>query len=49
VRITFLKEGGYGLLIWTIAVNILNKQSRTAAKGGPEVSGLGEGANNPSL
>jgi len=34
--------GGYGLQIRRVAANILNKQSRTADKGGPPTSGLGE-------
>jgi len=32
-----------GLQIWWVAVNILNKQSWTADKGGPPALGLGVG------
>jgi hypothetical protein len=32
-----------GLQIWRVAVNILNKQSRTDDGGGPPASGLGGG------
>jgi hypothetical protein len=35
-------DGGDGLQIWRVALNILNKQSRTAGKG--RSSSLGEGA-----
>jgi hypothetical protein len=34
---------GDGLQIWRVAANILNKQSRTANKGGPTHWGLGVG------
>jgi hypothetical protein len=36
-------------LVWRVAVNILNKQSRTAGKGWSSSSGVGWGANNSSL
>jgi hypothetical protein len=39
-------DGGEGLQIWRVAVNILNKQSRTADKGWPSSFGVGRGANN---
>jgi hypothetical protein len=38
---------GDGLQIWKVAVNILNKQSRTADRGWPSSLGIGRGANNP--
>jgi hypothetical protein len=41
-------DGGNTLQIWKVAVNILNKQSRTADKGWPSSLGFGCGANNPS-
>jgi hypothetical protein len=34
-------DGGYGLQIWRIAVNILNKQSWTAERGWPSSLGVG--------
>jgi hypothetical protein len=40
--------GGEGLLIWKVATNILNKQSRRADKGWSSSLGVGHGANNPS-
>jgi hypothetical protein len=39
-------DGGEGLQIWRVAVNILNKQSRTSDKGWPSSLGVGRGANN---
>jgi hypothetical protein len=33
--------------IWRVATNILNKQSRTADRGGPPAWGLGEGRPTP--
>jgi hypothetical protein len=39
-------DGGKGLQIWRVAVNILNKQSQTANKGWPSSLGVGRGANN---
>jgi hypothetical protein len=43
-------DGGDALQFWREAVNILNKQPRTADKGGPPAWGLGvgRGANNSS-
>jgi hypothetical protein len=41
-------DGGDGLQIWKVAVNILNKQSRTADKGWSSSLGVGRGANNSS-
>jgi hypothetical protein len=41
-------DGGNGLQIWRVAVNILNKQSRTADKGWSSNLGVGHGANNSS-
>jgi hypothetical protein len=35
--------------IWTVAANILNKQTRAADKGWSSSLGVGRGANNPSL
>jgi len=43
-------DGGYGLQIWRLPVNILNKQSRTAYKGwsfSPSLA-VWRGANNSS-
>jgi hypothetical protein len=39
-------DGGDGLQIWSVAANILNKQSRTADKGWFFRLGVGRGANN---
>jgi hypothetical protein len=39
-------DGGYDLQIWWADANILNKQSRTADKGGPSSRGVGKVANN---
>jgi hypothetical protein len=41
-------DRGYGLQIWRVAVNILNKQSRTADSGWFSSLGVKRGANNPS-
>jgi len=41
-------DGGDGLQIRRIAVNILNKQSQTADKGLSSSLGVGRGAKNPS-
>jgi hypothetical protein len=41
-------DGGDGLQIRRIAVNILNKQSRTADKGRSSSLGVGRAANNSS-
>jgi hypothetical protein len=38
-----------GLKIWRVAANILNKQSRTADRGGPPVSGLSWGLTTPTV
>jgi len=35
-------DGGDGLYMWRVAVNILNKQSRTPERGGTPFWGLGE-------
>jgi hypothetical protein len=35
-----------GIQLWRVAVNILNKQSRTADKGWSYSLGVGRGANN---
>jgi hypothetical protein len=35
--------GGYGLKIWSVAVNILNKQSQQLIEGGPPAWRLGRG------
>jgi hypothetical protein len=40
-------DGGDNLQVWRVAVNILNKQSQTANRGGPPAS-VGHGANNSS-
>jgi hypothetical protein len=40
-------DGGDGLQTWRVAANILNKQSRTADRGGPPACGLGEGLKSP--
>jgi hypothetical protein len=40
-------NGGEGLQIWTVAANILNKQSRTADKGWPSSLGVGRGLTTP--
>jgi hypothetical protein len=39
-------NGGNTLQVWRVAVNILNKQSRTADKGWPSSLGVGRGANS---
>jgi hypothetical protein len=36
-------DGGYGLQMWRMAANVLNKQSRTADKGWSSAWELGEG------
>jgi len=36
-------DGGDGLQIWRVTVEMLNKQSRKVATGGPPALGLGEG------
>jgi hypothetical protein len=41
-------DGREGLQIWTVAANILNKQSRTADNGWSSSLEVGRGANNPS-
>jgi hypothetical protein len=41
-------DRGYGLQIWRVAANILNKKSRTADSGWSSSLGVGRGANNPS-
>jgi hypothetical protein len=41
-------DRGYGLQIWRVAANILNKQSRTADSGWTSSLGVRRGANNPS-
>jgi hypothetical protein len=41
-------DRGYGLQIWRVAANILNKQSRPADSGWSSCGGVGRGANNPS-
>jgi hypothetical protein len=43
-----LADGRDGLQLWSLAVNILNKQSRTKDKGLSSSLGVGRGANNPS-
>jgi hypothetical protein len=40
-------DGGNSVQIWRVAANILNKQSRTADKGGPPAWGLGVGLTIP--
>jgi hypothetical protein len=42
-------DGGNGLQIWSVAANILNKQSRTADKGWSSSLSVGRGANNRGL
>jgi hypothetical protein len=42
-------DEGDVLQIWRVAANILNKQSRTADKGGSSSLGVGRGANNSSM
>jgi len=44
----YVTNGEDGFQIWKVAVNILNKQSRTADKGWSSILGLGRGANNSS-
>jgi hypothetical protein len=41
-------DGGYVLQVWTVAANILNKQSRTADNGWSSSLGVGRAANNSS-
>jgi hypothetical protein len=41
-------DGGDGLQIWKVPVNILNKQSQAADKGWPSSVGVGRGAKNSS-
>jgi hypothetical protein len=42
-------NGGDGLQAWRVAANILNKQSRTAGRGGPSAWRLGVGLTTPHL
>jgi hypothetical protein len=41
-------DGGVGLQIWSVAANMLNKQSRTADKGWFSSLGIGCAASNSS-
>jgi len=41
-------DGGDGLQIWTVATNMLNKQSQTADKGWSSSFRVGKGTNNSS-
>jgi len=41
-------DRGYGLQIWRVAVNTLNKQLQTAEKGWSSSLGDGRGANSSS-
>jgi hypothetical protein len=41
-------DGGDILQVWSVAANILNKQSRTADKRWSSSLGVGRGANNSS-
>jgi hypothetical protein len=43
-----VEEGGDGLHVWSVAANILNKQSRTTNKRWSSRLGVGRGANNSS-
>jgi hypothetical protein len=43
-----ISGGGNALQLWTIAANILNKQSQTADKGLSSSLGVGSGATNSS-
>jgi hypothetical protein len=40
-------DRGDGLQIWSVAANILNKQSWTVNRGWPSSLGVGQGANSP--
>jgi hypothetical protein len=42
-------NGEDSLQIWSVTVNILNKQLRTADRGCPSTLGDGRGANNPQF
>jgi hypothetical protein len=42
-------DRGDGLQIWTVAANILNKQSRTADRGWPSSVELGGGLTTPTV
>jgi hypothetical protein len=42
---TRVEDGGDGLQIWKVAVNILNKRSQTASEGWSSSLGVGRGAN----
>jgi len=42
-------DGGDGLQIWRVAMNISNKQSWTANKGSSSSMGVVQGASNSSL
>jgi hypothetical protein len=35
-------DAGNTLQVWRVAANILNKQSQTEGRGGPQARGLGE-------
>jgi hypothetical protein len=40
-------DGGESLLLWRVAANTLNKQTRMAEKGGPPARGLAVGLTKP--
>jgi len=42
-------DGRYGLQIWRVGVNILNKQLWTGDKGWSSSTGVGQGVKNSSL
>jgi hypothetical protein len=42
-------DGGNGLQVWWVTANILDKESRTADRGGPTAWGLGVGLRTPPL
>jgi len=44
-----VEDGGEGPQTLRVAENILNKQSRTADRGGPPAWGVERGANNSTL
>jgi len=45
----WVEDGGYGLQIWRVAVDIPSMQSWTASKGQFSSLGVGQGTNNSSL
>jgi hypothetical protein len=48
MALLWVADGGDGLQVWSVAVNILNKQSQTVDKGWSSSLEVGRGTNNSS-